>query len=170
MPRGEKGPPRENIRGLRVGKLVAVRHSHKRGPANIWLLRCDCGGVAFAAIGDFKRGRPQSCGCETATLIVAKTTKHGLSRSPEYAIWAAMKYRCSKHGPQGQGRYHFSMGVRVCQKWRRSFGAFLADVGPRPSPRHSIDRFPDTNGDYEPGNVRWATPSQQQENRRDRAP
>jgi hypothetical protein len=60
-------------------------------------------------------------------------------------------------------------GIRVCGRWlgKTGFANFLADVGPRPSPSHSLDRFPDNDGDYEPGNVRWATLEEQHNNRRD---
>jgi hypothetical protein len=89
----------------------------------------------------------------------------GYSRSPEYLCWRHMKTRCLnrnfKHFKHYGGR-----GITVCDRWRDSFEAFLIDVGPRPSPKHTIDRYPDNDGNYEPGNVRWATRKQQQENTR----
>ena len=93
------------------------------------------------------------------------TTKHGMYLSPIYKIWTQMIQRC--HNPnstayQGYG----ARGIAVCQRWRDSFEAFLSDIGPRPSSGHSIDRYPNNDGNYEPGNVRWATPRQQLCNRR----
>jgi hypothetical protein len=78
--------------------------------------------------------------------------------------YVAMKARCltrsDKDFPNYGGR-----GIKICVRWARSFDAFLADMGPRPSLAHTLDRFPDGDGDYEPGNCRWATPAQQSQNR-----
>ncbi len=88
------------------------------------------------------------------------------SRKPaEYHVWMAMLYRC--YGTKGSSYPDYGgRGIRVCYRWRRSFANFLKDMGPRPSRRHSIDRFPNQNGNYEPGNCRWATITQQTRNTR----
>lgn len=85
-------------------------------------------------------------------------------KSPEYNAWAAMRARCSNPRKDHCGAY-LARGIKVCARWAASFQAFLADVGPRPSPQHSLDRI-DNDGHYEPGNVRWATRTQQARNRR----
>lgn len=95
--------------------------------------------------------------------------KIGGKRSPTYSVWVGMKRRCTdqkfKDFPKYGGR-----GIRVCERWANSFIAFLADMGERPSPGHSIDRL-DSTGNYEPGNCRWATATQQAtENKRDIKP
>lgn len=83
---------------------------------------------------------------------------------PEYGVWSAMWTRCTNANSKDYKRYGAS-GVRVCERWH-SFEAFLEDMGRRPSPKHSIDRWPNGSGNYEPGNTRWATPEQQRENRK----
>jgi hypothetical protein len=100
-----------------------------------------------------------------ATMSKAERQYHGKSRSAEYGIWIGMQRRC--YDPK-EPRFHLygRMGVRVCDRWLGSFANFLADMGPRPSPQHSIDRWPDTNGHYAPDNCRWATPKQQVRGRR----
>lgn len=78
----------------------------------------------------------------------------------EYRVWTSMKTRCTN--PKFKDWHLYGgRGIRVCERWSNSFVAFFADVGPRPSPRHSLDRWPDSDGHYEPTNVRWATPSEQ---------
>ena len=83
------------------------------------------------------------------------------SYRPEYRIWIAMRRRCSD--PRNQGYYLYANRVHVCPEWEADFDKFYEDMGPRPSPKHSLDRI-DNNGDYTPGNVRWATPKEQSRN------
>lgn len=85
-------------------------------------------------------------------------------RTPEYDAWSTMKYRCNC-ATSASYRNYGGRGIRVCDEWNRSFKAFLRDVGPRPSKEHSIDRI-NNSGNYEPGNVRWATKAEQGRNRR----
>jgi hypothetical protein len=89
---------------------------------------------------------------------------HGLSRTALYAVWVTMKERCL-NGARGDYKRYGGRGIRVCDRWLHSFEAFLADMGDRPSPRHSLDRK-DPNGHYEPSNCRWATAVEQARNRR----
>lgn len=88
------------------------------------------------------------------------------SRTPEFVAWINMKQRCLNENASGAAFY---AGVTVCQRWMDSFEDFLEDVGPRPSALYSIDRHPISNGNYEPGNVRWATAKQQACNRKSNA-
>lgn len=82
----------------------------------------------------------------------------------EYNAWKSMKRRCLMSNSD-EFPYYGARGVTVCDRWVHDFAAFFADVGPRPSFRHSIDRI-DTNGHYEPANVKWSTKQEQQANRR----
>lgn len=90
--------------------------------------------------------------------------RNGGRSSPEYQAWQNMRERCTNSGRKDYP-YYGGRGIRVCEKWDKSFSAFLAEVGRRPSPVHTIDRK-ETNGHYEPGNVRWATRAEQSRNRR----
>lgn len=88
----------------------------------------------------------------------------GAARTSEYESWAAMLARCHSPSHRWFSRYG-GRGIVVCEEWRRSYPAFLAYMGRKPTPRHSIDRI-DNDGNYEPGNVRWADDVEQQANRR----
>lgn len=152
--------------GARFGRLVVIGDGG-RNPGNdhhrLWLCRCDCGAEKAVLPSSLRRGKSASCGCLRHEFASARLATHGLSKTPEYETWGRLRQRCTnpKHPdyPDYGGR-----GIRVCERWD-SFENFLADMGPRPSRRYSIDRK-DVNGDYAPENCRWATIRQQSRNKR----
>lgn len=130
---------------------------------------CSCGDACTVVASSVRNGSSKRCRrCRDAAMGRARTT-HGACRRgaqrPEYGIWAGMLDRCGNENNTSYSDYG-GRGIAVCPEWQVSFAAFFAYVGPRPTPEHSIDRYPDTNGNYEPGNVRWATDAEQARNRR----
>jgi hypothetical protein len=130
--------------------------------------RCDCGRTKVVLLSSLRHGVSQSCGCLQREATVATHTIHGQARKGHVAAlfraWQAMIQRCIN--PKNKRYRHYGgRGIKVCDRWLNSYAVFAADVGPRPSPTHSIDRI-NNDGNYEPGNVRWATPSEQSKNRR----
>lgn len=137
-----------------------------------FLCRCNCGTEKTVDGPSLRIGASRSCGCIQLEIAVKIRTKHGdTSREggrklpPEYVAWTSMKNRCTNPKCQRYDRYG-GRGINVCSAWMASYEAFLAHVGHRPGPEYSLDRFPDCDGDYEPGNVRWATREQQRANQR----
>ena len=127
--------------------------------------RCDCGSTRDVMKSRRRSGKSRSCGCLQKTLVGNRARTHGDSNSPEYRSWRSMLTRCLN--PRHHNYHNYGgRGITVCDRWRKSFAAFLEDVGPRPSRSHTLDRFPDNNGNYEPDNVRWATPVEQHRNTR----
>lgn len=165
-----------DLSGHVFGKLrVLERAGSLRGAR--WKCLCaldlgGCGNITFVCSGDLRRSRPvRSCGCDrggegrfekTHGHTSGALRKHG--GSPEYVCWRSMIDRCTNPNYEGWSRYG-GRGIAVCAAWLSSFEAFFEHVGPRPSSKHSIDRFPNRNGNYEPGNVRWATAKEQILNR-----
>lgn len=154
-----------DIAGMRFGRLMVIkRHSVNSTGTVKWLCVCDCGTRKVTAGDSMRRGVTLSCGCVSRDKLVARITKHGKSRSPEYTAWQHIKERCFVPSCSSFKDYG-ARGITMCPEWRDSFDAFFAHVGSRPSPQHSIDRI-NNNGHYEPGNCRWATAEQQVSNRR----
>lgn len=156
--------------GARVGRWTVVDRAEGRGGS--WLCVCECGTRRVVLGARLRRGRSRSCGCLKNDLTVARFSTHGASRrgplAPLFAIWNSMIRRC--HTPSSGGyRDYGGRGIEVCDEWRGDFLAFARAVGDRPSPLHSLDRIDNSKG-YAPGNVRWATPTEQSRNtRRNRA-
>lgn len=145
--------------GQRFGLLEVISEHGKPNPYRQFLCHCECGNKCVKAGSQLKRGKVNSCGC---MRYKGAPPKHGMSHSPEYASWSGARDRCANlNDPDYGGR-----GIRVCERWSK-FENFFADMGPRPSPEHSLDRYPDTDGNYEPTNCRWATREEQQRNKRD---
>jgi hypothetical protein len=162
----------EDMTGWKFGRLTVKGYdglwlAGKPSSGSAWLCDCDCGKAGVRVRASFlRKGGTRSCGCLRVELLRAGRT-HGLSRSEHemYVIWQGIKTRCYNKRHSSYRNYG-ARGVKMCAAWKRSFPVFLEAVGPRPSRAHSIDRFPDYGGDYEPGNVRWATGSEQASNTR----
>lgn len=156
-----------NLVGRRFGRLIVVEEVGRNefGTFN-WICICDCGKERQVRGSSLTSGSTASCGCAISDSTKKRFTKHGAIATPEYLAWENMKARCYK---KSTARYenHGGRGIKVCDRWLNSFDLFLLDVGGRPSKNHSLDRYPNNDGDYDPGNVRWATIDEQNRNKRD---
>ena len=156
------GKLRLDLTGLVFGRLTVQRRAPRTDRRPRWVCRCSCGGEAIVLSQSLRSGETVSCGCYKRE----RATKHGgqALRMPEYRIWRGMRARCGRSPSNSKRHLYADRGIRVCERWE-SFENFLADMGRRPSVKHSIDRI-NGNGHYEPSNCRWATPTQQSRNRR----
>jgi len=153
--------------GERFHRLVVVERlgSYPEGSSK-WLFKCDCGKDVVARGVDVRREKQKSCGCHKDEQTTARNRAnaiHGMHLSAEFRTWVDMLRRC--HQPVYSGFSDWGgRGIKVCVRWH-TFANFFADMGRRPSKFHSIDRI-NNDGDYEPGNCRWATKKEQSRNRR----
>jgi hypothetical protein len=158
-----------NVIGDTYGRLTVIANADPKvdgggQPRRMALVQCECGNVLPMQLGPMRDGRTTSCGCfqrECMSEVGKANKRHGMWNSPEHAVWRAMKDRCLNPRCEGYG----GRGITVCAEWANSFERFYGDVGSRPSEIHSLDRV-DNDGNYEPGNVRWATRKEQANNTR----
>ena len=168
-------PKKLNLEGQRFVHLVVLRESHihafpSGGQEMYWLCRCDCGMEKQIRTQSLRCGDAKTCGeCSLSGALKAvggrNKATHGHSRggvrTKTHRVWQAMKTRCTNPNAWNY-KYYGGRGIRVCDRWKDSFAAFLEDMGESPEGL-SIDRI-DANGNYEPGNCRWADDSTQRKN------
>lgn len=159
-------PEVKNLAGQRFGRLTVIRFLGVTEKHHaLWECRCDCTGTKTVTTGKLTRGHVMSCGCLEKEVRGSHWRTHGMSHSPEHLAWLGMKRRCLNPKIHNFADYG-GRGIQVCERWKDSFENFYADMGQRPTPKHSLDRK-DVNGPYDKENCRWATKKEQSRNRRD---
>lgn len=138
--------------------VISLEEKRALNGGYIWKCQCSCGNITSVRADSLKNGTTKSCGC----LVKEITTTHGQSYSVEYQTWASMKDRCSNSNSENFINYG-GRGISVCDRWLNSFENFYNDIGDRPSDDHSIDRI-NNDGNYEPGNCKWSTSEEQNNN------
>lgn len=148
--------------GDRFGRWTVISEQFAINESSHSLCRCDCGSVRSVVCYSLTSGRSAGCGCD----LNRKSHGHNSRTytSPTYYSWCAMKSRCTNPNTHGYHNYG-GRGIAVCDRWLKSFSAFLADMGERPADADSIERI-NNDGNYEPGNCRWATQKEQNCNMR----
>lgn len=161
----------KNLINNKYGRLTVIEQDYTFcGRGTKWICQCDCGKVVSINSGNLKSGNTKSCGCLHDELSSARYSKinykHGLSKHRLNHVWAGMKQRCFNPKATEYSAYG-GRGITVCDEWKNNYESFFNYVSKLQhfdEKGYSLDRI-NNNGNYEPGNVRWATLTQQYENR-----
>lgn len=152
------------------GRLTLIEHHSSGRYGRKWRARCECGNEIFPTSGSLNSGLSTSCGCRRREILAQAGHDNATHRAtiggytPEYRAWLGIKARCY-HPTMESYKYYGARGIVMCASWLSSFEQFYADVGPKPTSKHSIERI-NVDGNYEPGNVKWATRKEQARNKR----
>lgn len=156
-------PPLIDLTKKQFGRLTVLKQI-KNAKHTTWECRCSCGNIVLVTTNSLRSGKTKSCGCLSKEVVTKRMTTHGMYGTPEYRTWQHMIGRC--HNPTDSDFKNYgSRGIKVCQEWRNDFMVFFNYIGKRPSLKHSVDRI-NNNGNYGPGNVRWASRKTQANNSR----
>lgn len=158
----------KNLIGQRFGRLTVVAQTNERiNRSVVWECKCDCGNTHYVQSNSLLTGRTQSCGCLLKERRGVARTTHHMSNEKIYAVWQGMRKRCFSTNHKNYADYG-GRGITVCDEWNSSFEAFYNYVSQLPhfgENGYSLDRI-NNDGNYEPGNVRWATRKVQANNTR----
>jgi hypothetical protein len=165
-------PRKLDLMGRRFGRLVALYDTQKRQCSHVvWCCECDCAQITYVTANHLLSGATQSCGCLLSDTLEVRNLVHGCSthshRTGAYKSWLNAKTHCYNNNREDFHNYG-GRGIIMCQDWIYSFAAFLSDMGERPEGM-TLDRI-DVQGNYEPGNCRWATMVTQNNNKRSNKP
>lgn len=166
----------KDLTGQKFGRFTVISQAPHRYGRTHWYCHCECGNTVSVVTKSLTAGLSKSCGCLDRQMASERMRTHGKSNTPEYNSWRGMKERCYSPNHKHYAKYG-GRGIKVCDSWCHDFSSFLADMGEKPSPQHSIDRS-DNNMHYSCGhctecitngwsaNCRWSNQSAQCQNRR----
>ena len=148
----------KNLQFERFGRLVVLGRDPNKNGFVVWRCACECGGTKSVLGSNLRNGNTTSCGCK----LIERNSSHGMTNTPTYTSWYAMKSRVKGHGEKHKADY-LDRGITMCDRWQ-SFENFYADMGERPEGM-TLDRI-DNDGNYEPQNCKWSTALEQASNKR----